>query len=30
MFDGVPAATIASDMEPQIKASIELIFGPQE
>jgi hypothetical protein len=30
MFDGVPAATIASDMDPQIKASIELIFGPQQ
>jgi ABC-type glycerol-3-phosphate transport system substrate-binding protein len=29
MNDGVPAASIAADMEPQIKASIELIFGPQ-
>ncbi|TAH73689.1 MAG: extracellular solute-binding protein [Anaerolineaceae bacterium] len=29
MRDDVPASTIAANMEPEIRASIELIFGPQ-
>ncbi|MGF7141819.1 ABC-type glycerol-3-phosphate transport system substrate-binding protein [Anaerotaenia torta] len=30
MRDGVPASTIGANMDPEINASVELIFGPQE